>query len=304
MSSDAPQPRVVIEPSTGRPVLMAPKRQQRPMHTGSRKVAARCPFCAGHEDDTPPERDAVRDGAGAWLARAFENKYPATGCHEVIAEGPAHREHPSDLDVAAWRGALELWLRRVQAIEQLPGVAHAFLFKNVGARAGASIAHNHSQVIGLDELPPRLALEVAQQRAAGRCHVCASAEQAGAAGREVWHDEDFVIFAPDPPKLPYETWLAPRACATDLFSADLDALAAAMQAWFQALDRALDRPPCNLWLHRVGPQQLAAGERFHWHFELQPRTGQLAGLELGGDMYINSVPPQLTAQRMRAGTPQ
>ncbi len=32
---------------------------------------------------------------------------------------------------------------------------------------------------------------------------------------------------------------------------------------------------------------------FHWHFELQPRTGQMAGLELGGDMYINSIPATL-----------
>mgnify|MGYP001395000565 CR=1 FL=1 len=39
----------------------------------------------------------------------------------------------------------------------------------------------------------------------------------------------------------------------------------------QALRDALDRPACNLWLHRL------PGARFHWHFELQPRTGQLAG---------------------------
>lgn len=299
MTDRAQRPRVVVEPGTGRPVLMAPERQQRPMHTGSRKVSARCPFCAGHEADTPVERDAVRDADGAWLARAFENKYPATRHHEVVAEGGAHHEHPCDLDRAAWRAALELWQRRVRRMELDDGLAHAFLFKNVGARAGASIAHNHSQVIGLEQLPPRLQLELEQQRAAGRCHVCAVAARAATDDREVWAGDGFVAFAPDPPKLPFETWLAPRSCAHDFFEADLDALAAAMQAWFRGLDRALDRPACNLWLHRVGAGQLAAGERFHWHFELQPRTGQLAGLELGGDMYINSVPPQLTAQRMR-----
>ena len=46
---------------------------------------------------------------------------------------------------------------------------------------------------------------------------------------------------------------------------------------------------------------LADNESFHWHFELQPRTGQLAGLELGGDMYINSVPAEVTAARLRDG---
>ena len=96
----APEPRTVVEPTTGRPVLLAPHRQHRPMHTGSKKVADRCPFCPGHEDDTPPERDAVRDDDGRWTARAFENKYPATSHHEVIAEGGEHHEHPCDLDRA------------------------------------------------------------------------------------------------------------------------------------------------------------------------------------------------------------
>jgi len=162
----APQPRTIIDPQTGRPILLAPKRQQRPMHTGNKKVEARCPFCRGHEDDTPPARDEVFGNDGGWIARAFENKYPATLHHEVIAEGADHDEHPCDLNQATWRAALELWRRRVQTMEHEQGLAHAFLFKNVGARAGASIAHNHSQVIRLDALPPRLQLELEQQRAA------------------------------------------------------------------------------------------------------------------------------------------
>jgi UDPglucose--hexose-1-phosphate uridylyltransferase len=296
-----PQPRVVVDPTTGRPILLAPQRQQRPMHTGSKKVAARCPFCRGNEDDTPPERDAVRGDDGGWLVRAFENKYPATVHHEVIAEGGDHREHPCELDVATWRAALELWRRRVQTMEQDLGLAHAFLFKNVGARAGASIAHNHSQVIGLEQLPPRLQLELAQQREAAACGICASLRTATSEDRAVFGNDGYLVFSPDPPKLPFETVLAPRDCGSDFFAADLGELAEAMHAWFEALDRGLDRPACNLWLHRIRSERLRDGEHFHWHFELQPRTGQLAGLELGGDMYINSVPAQLTAQRLRDG---
>ena len=297
----AAHPRTVVDATTGRPILLAPKRQQRPMHTGSKKVSARCPFCAGHEDDTPAERDAVCDADGRWLARAFENKYPATTSHEVIAEGAAHAEHPCDLDLQTWRASLKLWRRRVAHMEQAQGLAHAFLFKNVGARAGASIAHNHSQVIGLDQLPPRLQLELEQQRRAGRSLVEATAATAEAEDRAVFANDAFVAFAPDPPKLPFETWLAPRDPACDFFEADVDQLAESMHAWFQALDRGLGRPDCNLWLHRIGAQHLADGETFHWHFELQPRTGQLAGLELGGDMYINSVPAQTAAQQLRTG---
>ena len=42
---------------------------------------------------------------------------------------------------------------------------------------------------------------------------------------------------------------------------------------------------------------------FHWHFELQPRNGTVAALEVGGDMYINAVTPQASAARWRAALP-
>ena len=137
MTADGP--RTVVDPTTGRAILVAPQRQSRPMHTGRNKVSDRCPFCAGHEADTPPTVDAVEshDGAG-WLARAFANKYPAAALHEVVAEGPGHAEHPAELDVASLRAAVELWLRRIRALERDHGVACAYLFKNVGSRAGAS----------------------------------------------------------------------------------------------------------------------------------------------------------------------
>lgn len=301
-----PEPRTIVDPTTGRPILMAPKRQQRPMHTGSKPTDKRCPFCSGNEADTPPEVDAVRDDGTArdtpgWRVRAFANLYPATRHHEVIAEGAAHTEHPSDLDAATWADAIVVWQRRITALEARPGIACAFFFKNVGARAGASIAHNHSQVIGLDRLPPRLELERNQQRAHGRCLTCASLEHAEAEQRVIVATEQFVVLAPEPPKLPFETWLIPRDCGSDFLTTDAEALAAALHPWLQAVGHGLNRAPCNLWLHRVPAPLLDHGETFHWHFELQPRTGQLAGLELGGDMYINSVPAAVTAARLRAG---
>lgn len=316
----APEPYTVVDPTTGRPILMAPKRQKRPMHTGSKPSDKRCPFCSGNEADTPPELDAERaDGTHenqpGWNVRAFANLYPATEHHEVIAEGAMHHEHPCDLDVETLQAAITVWQRRIIAVEATKGVACAFLFKNVGARAGASIAHNHSQVIGLPQLPPRLDLERAQQRSLGRCLTCASLATAEAEQRIIVATAQFVALAPDPPKMPFETWLMPRDCQSDFLQAEAGALATAMQQWLQAIGGGLDRPAFNLWLHRVPDALLEAGpaeagsseagepcqESFHWHFELQPRTGQLAGLELGGDMYINSVPADVTAARLRAG---
>ncbi|MEO6594476.1 MAG: DUF4921 family protein [Planctomycetota bacterium] len=297
---DASEPRCVVDPTTGRPILMAPQRQRRPMHTGAAAAQAPCPFCHGNEALTPPELDAERttdsDGADAgWFARAFANKYPANPHHEVFAEGPQHREHPVELGVETWRHCLLLWQRRLRAIEALPGIRCTFLFKNVGALAGASIAHNHSQVLGLSELPPRLALELQQARSLPSCPWCKTLASAAADDRLVFANAHHAVLVPDPPKLPHETWLLPRTCDDDFLSTHVDSLAAALHAMFSAVDGGLGRPPFNMWLHRI------PGERFHWHIELQPRTGQMAGLELGGDMYINSFPAALSAKKLRAG---
>lgn len=299
-----PPPRTVTDPTTNRPILMAPKRQQRPMHTGSKASDQRCPFCSGSEADTPAEVDAERSPESApngpgWRVRAFANLYPASLHHDVVAEGSEHQEHPCDLDEATWQAAVSVWRRRIVAFEQQPDVACAFLFKNVGARAGASIAHNHSQVLGLPEMPPRLQLELTQQQKHARCLICAAMQGAEQEQRVVLATDDFMVLAPDPPKLPFETWLMPRDCASDFLTVNAEALGTALHRWWLAVGNALDRPACNLWLHRIPTALLANGESFHWHFELQPRTGQLAGLELGGDMYINSVPAQATAARLR-----
>ncbi len=300
VSHDETAPRCLIEPTTGRPILMAPQRQQRPMHTGGQAHGKRCPFCQGHETDTPPEVDAVRDagttadGPG-WLARCFPNKYPANLHHEVIAEGRAHHEQPADLDTATWRATAELWQRRIRALEARPGIACTFLFKNVGALAGASIEHNHSQILGLAELPPRLQLELDTSRQLAECPWCRTLASANLTHRLVHAGRHHSVLVPDPPKLPHETWLLPNDCSDDFLGTDLDSFAAALRALFAAVGHGLGRPAFNLWLHRVPSQS------FHWHIELQPRTGQMAGLELGGDMYINSMPPEVTAARLRAG---
>ncbi|MCA8954153.1 MAG: hypothetical protein KDE27_31890 [Planctomycetes bacterium] len=297
-------PREILDPLTGRPILLAPVRQHRPMHTTDRTGSRPCPFCPGNEHETPPERDAARPqgaGATAWIARAFANKYPASLHHEVIAEGSAHREQPADLDVATWRAVLGLWQRRVRALEAEADVACTFLFKNVGAAAGASIAHNHSQLLGLAAAPPRVRLELEHAARLADCPWCESLRTAAPEGRLVFESERHAVLCPHPPKLPHETWLLPRDCGDDFLATDLDSLAAALHALFRAVDVGLGRPAFNFWLHRLPTAPAGGGRALHWHFELQPRTGQVAGLELGGDMYINSFPADVSAERLRAG---
>lgn len=295
--SSQPAPTTLVDPVTGRPVLMAPGRRLRPMQTLDGGDKDPCPFCPGNEAMTPPEVDAVRAtgtpacGPG-WVVRAFNNLYPAAPAHEVIAEGAVHATRPAALDPAVWRDALALYRRRIAALEARG--AYAFLFKNVGLRAGASIAHNHTQILGLDEPTPRMAQ--ALRRLVGHADrpLAADVESVEAEGRLVFQNAHYVVHSPRVPKLPFETWLSPRVGDDDFLAPRDDAaLAEALHAAFVAFDVAFTQPPFNAYLLRD------RHGRIPWHVELQPRTGNLAGLELGGDMYINSVPADESATRLR-----
>lgn len=297
----AAAPQTLVDPVTGRPVLMAPARRHRPVQTADPDAGGPCPFCPGHEGLTPPEVDAVRaDGCPppgpGWVVRAFANLYPAAPAHEVLAEGDTHATQPAALDQRTWEAALVLYRRRMAALETRPGVRCAFLFKNVGWRAGASIAHNHSQLLGLPELTPRLSEMLRQLSGRGGCPLSDDVAGAEAEGRLVFQNRAYAVHSPRVPKMPYETWLSPRARGDDFLTpSDPRELAEAMMAAFVAIDRAFSGPAFNMYLLRD------PGGRFPWHMEFQPRTGNLAGLELGGDMYINSVLASECAAKLRAG---
>lgn len=299
---DALDLQVLTDPTTGRPILMAPKRRARPHLTGGEENPSTCPLCPGHEHETPAEVDAVRapdtapDTPG-WRVRAVPNLYPAARHHEVIAEGAEHEEQPGRLSAELWTDAVDLHRRRIAHMETQPGVTVAFVFKNVGLGAGASLVHNHTQILGLPMLPPRLVLEREMGRGKACLH-CAEIESAEREGRVVVQGEHHVVLCPRAPKLPYETWLLPLEHDDDLLStAHIDDLGKTLHALFRALDGGLDAPPFNLFLHRIG-----GGEDFHWHYEVQPRTGTLAGLEIGADMYINVIPAAESAAVLRSGS--
>ncbi len=291
---------IVTDPTTGRPILMAPKRRDRPHLAGRESTAGICPMCPGHEAETPPEVDAVREEGTApnqpgWRVRAVPNLYPAAPFHEVVVEGPVHESRPAQLSTELWGEALEVYRRRIAFMEAQDDVRMAYWFKNVGVHAGASIAHNHTQILGLPMLAPRLELELACSRAQA-CVWCEEIRTAEAAGRMITLGERFAALAPRAPKLPFETWLVPVDHDTDFADETItEDLARSLHTLFGAVDRGLEEPPFNIYLHRI------PGEAFHWHFELQPRVGNVAGLELGGDMYINMIPPEESAERIRSG---
>jgi UDPglucose--hexose-1-phosphate uridylyltransferase len=260
------------DPMTGRWSAIAPARAQRPgASTPADDDPATCPFCAGHEDRTPPETLRLGDGPTGWGVRVVPNLYPALERQEVVIHGPEHVHSFGALDDATIDLVAEAWQRRAR---DAGGICFPIL--NEGHEAGASLPHSHSQLAWLPAQPPAVLAERGLPEAI-----------------TVLERDGVVASCPVVSRVAYEVLIAPARTEPEGLHSDL--LAPALRLLAEIV-RRLQRVrgeelvPLNAWLHE-GP---------HWHLELFPRTTRLAGLELGAGVYIDPVAPEVAAEALGA----
>ncbi|MDC0935711.1 DUF4921 family protein [Pirellulales bacterium] len=310
-------PELRIDPVTGRQVLIAPNRSLRPQ-PWSGEVADNpggnsdddCPFCAGHESQTPPAEYESTDDEGKWQVRVVPNKYPAIvppcGSHEVVIESPRHATDWPELSVDELTRIVLSYRDRMQRHLEEAETAYVSVFKNSGPEAGASLPHVHSQILRLPEVPAAVQLEL---DAAGRhwqasrtCLFCDLAEAELRDGaRTVLETDTICGWTTYAGRQAYEMWFLPRGHESRferLDTATARDLADALHRVLTAMARLMPRLSYNLALH-TAPREKQWDQAFHWHWELIPRVSRLAGLELGSGMFINTLAPEDAAERLR-----
>jgi UDPglucose--hexose-1-phosphate uridylyltransferase len=333
---------------TGRVVLVAEDRARRPNEFGGNAAAVgtgACPFCAGNEYLTPPAVYERLDAAGRWQVRAVPNKFPAVtiaegsrtaladsshgwgdssaarpacGAHEVIIESARHVDRMSLLSLDELRGVLAAYAARLRHWRDDGRFCYGLVFKNEGPRAGASLAHVHSQLIALPDLPPLVAREIERvQQDFDRhqiCPTCRLVEQERKANvRVVLERDGFIAFCPFASLQPMETWLLPIAhepAFEEVADDSFGRLAGVLHALLESLEATLPMTNFNLLLRtapwhtdgsaaRAGRSLARTVNGQHWRLELLPRVTSLAGLELAAGVHINPLPPEAAASRLR-----
>jgi UDPglucose--hexose-1-phosphate uridylyltransferase len=324
-------------------VIIATERGRRPrdfqVEQESGEVTS-CPFCYGNEGRTPQEIFAIRPSGLAnspnWKVRVVPNKYPALriegelnsrgyglydvmngiGAHEIIIETPDHGRELADLTPAEITGVLTAYRARYLDLRRDMRFRYMVLFKNHGIRAGATLAHAHSQLIAVPLTPPVAATELRVCREfyenKERCIFCdLIGFELGSGERVVKEFANYVIFTPYASSFPFELRLYPKRHAHDFAlstDAELAELAVAMKEMLSRLKAVLKDPPYNFILHSAPPRQERLGKPefwssiefdYHWHIELVPRLTQIAGFEWGTGFYINPTSPEDAAAFLR-----
>ena len=317
-------------------VIVAPDRARRPLPSDEPAPAddpSACPFCPGRESRTPPEilahrEEGARPDSEGWRLRVVPNRYPAlgekgsrkvlgpairrqldaVGVHEVIVESPRHVPSLTALEMDEVARALGVYRDRLAACRVRSSLRYGLLFKNVGTEAGASLLHTHAQVIGTPILPPAIDQEARLARRYWRerrrcvfCDVIRSDAEDGA--RVVRATESFIALCPFASRFPLETWILPTAHASTFERLPdflLEPLARFLIDVLRRIERESGRPRYNLLLH-TSPYHLKDEHLYHWHFEILPRLGSVAGFEWGSGLHVNPVPPEEAARRLREG---
>jgi len=338
------EPEFRRDPVCGRWAVVAPERSRRPMtlegaeprhrRNGERKP---CPFCPGQEHDTPDEVLAHREPGTApngpgWHLRVVPNRFPAVrpnvgemhcetqgmvflttpglGRSEVLIECPDHLPDPTCLSDERFAAVFRAYRARIHTLAEDPRLNYVAVFKNVGAEAGASLGHTHSQIIAMPVVPGLIAVELAGSEAfyerMGRCVFCDLAARELASGeRVIARSEHFLAVMAFAPRFAYEFWVLPLA-HHDRYETITNAaafeLAVLLKRVLMALDRVQNEPAYNWFIH-TAPLRSADLPYYHWHVEVLPRTARPAGLEWGFGCFITTVAPERAAAELRAALP-
>jgi UDPglucose--hexose-1-phosphate uridylyltransferase len=305
------------DPLLGDSVAIASHRQGRTYHP----PANECPLCPSQGDRLSEIPDSSYDVV------VFENRFPSlagdSGRCEVVCFTSDHDSSFADLTEEQAGLVLEAWTDRTAELSHLPSVEQVFCFENRGAEIGVTLGHPHGQIYGYPFTTPRTALMLrslaAHKEATGGENLFDDvvARELAEGDRIVLETEQWVAFVPYAAHWPYEVHLYPKRRVPDLLGLDEEARTEFPQVYLELL-RRFDRifgegepptPYIAAW-HQApfGALEEFEGvsrDDFALHLELftiRRTSGKLkflAGSESGMSVFINDVPPEAAAQRLR-----
>lgn len=319
-------------------VIISAERSKRPNQfvSTSRELTSQrakwddeCPFCPGNEE---PELEIFRVPSNEpWQIRVLRNKYPAlyregerlrkfdgvyrhisgVGYHEVIIESRLHNTCPALESPEEISLMLEVFQQRGADIAKDSRIEHIIYFKNHGKKAGTSLVHPHTQLVGLPIVPNDIRSRSEEARRffddKGRCVYCQIIEdELQGMKRIIVEDEHFIAIIPYAAYSPFHIWVLPRKHRSNYLTVsrnEINNLGKVLKKVFGKLYYGLRDPDYN-YVIRSAALDNREQEYLHWYMTIVPRVTRAAGFELGSGMFINSSLPEESAAFLREVTDQ
>jgi UDPglucose--hexose-1-phosphate uridylyltransferase len=289
------------------------------------EFSPQCPFCPGHEAQTPPATLTIERN-GKWQVRAVPNKFAplqkdipfhprrsgrflkATGygIAEVIIETPRHNLTLATMDDAAVEDVVKAYKMRYLSVAQEKQICFINLFRNHGVRAGTSLEHPHSQLIATPIIAPHVRNPIEQAvryfDTHGHCIYCDMlAEEMRGQERIIAETDYFIAYAPYASRTPFEVRIMPKKhqpSFADIEAREISDFAAFLKNVLARIYKGLSNPDYNF-IIRSAPVGDENAKYFHWYMLIIPRLTTQAGFEIGTGIYINITYPEQCAEFLK-----
>lgn len=291
-------------------VIIAPRRGKRPhdFEQTISKVTRRkkCVFCPENIEENLVIKKYGGQGK-KWRLLVLLNKYPAVtldnpkayGKQEVIVETPDHAQELEDFPVPYIKKLIDVYAERTWEISKDKKIEYILIFKNNGGRAGASIAHAHSQIFATSFLPPHL-LDKSQKTQKyklekGTCVYCDVIKKERKSPRLVWEDDHVIAFTPYASIHNYEIWVMPKRHLDNVMvlnNTEKSSFAKILKDILLKIEKL--NLPYNYYFHQV-----IHDEDQHLYMKITPRGSVWAGVEIGSGVVINPISPEEAAEFYR-----
>ncbi len=288
-------------------VIITPSRSKRPRDLKEQTIVKRndtCFFCPQNVNEKLILDKTKKEASKNWQVISLANIFPAVtldnkkayGTQEVIIETPEHQKELGDLKTNQIELVLRMYASRTKHLAENKEIDYVLCFKNQGSKAGASLAHAHSQIFATKIIPEDLKEEarlIMDYKAKHKtCAYCDILEKEKKTERNIFEDKDIVAFTPYASEYHYEAWIFPKRHLdniTLLRKTEFSSLAKALKMILLKLDFL--GLSFNLFLHNV-----ISDQNQHFYIKIQPRDSIWAGVELGSGLVINSISPEAAAK--------
>lgn len=313
---------------TGEWVVISPERSKRPEDyvfasaPKSKVLPMDCPFCL---DNNSAYQFSIKE-AETKNIYVIPNKYPAfvkddtiieegddlyedcksIGGHEVVILKNHQQDIFSD-GKETFNELIDVYKKRYLHFAGDPAVQYTMIIHNHGPEAGASIEHPHSQIFASAILPSYIDKEITGSKKYyeenQRCVFCDIAQnELKSQRRLIYENDDFIVFTFFAARFPFEFWIMSKKHSSkfeEISAKSQDLLADALHKGLDKLNKSLNFPPFNFWIHTLPHRMDDLKESYHWHLEVAPRVSKFGGYELGSGVVIDVVSPEVAAQFLK-----
>lgn len=237
---------------------------------------------------------------------------PGLGRCEVVSFTSDHDGSFATLSPRRARLVVDVWADRTADLTTIPGIEYVFVFENRGEEIGVTLHHPHGQIYSYPFVPPTMTKMLDSARAhrettGGDLFAWIIEHERKAHVRVVAENDHWMAFVPSAARWPIEVHVYPFRKVPDIPSLEPSERSAFIDLYLDLLGR-LDRlfdvplPYIAAWyqapLHR--DRDLS-----HLHLRVssirraRDKLKYLAGSETAMGAFINDIPPEVTAERIR-----